>query len=341
MTTPVWIGLGSNLGDRKGILDAAIAALADAPGVAVEAVSSYHETSPVGGPAGQGAFLNAAARLATTLDPHQLLAVLREIESRAGRVREVRWGERTLDLDILYFDHLAVSTEDLKIPHPRLAVRRFVLAPLAEIAPRFVDPMTGQTIANLLANLDRRPRLIAIDGERGPLKTAVFERLVEELPGFGISEADLGLDEFEHEQASRDEARTHADELRAQLFYYRRKAEALDARRWAAESLRVDWIVVDHSLDRDLIRSLLSLSREDRSRPRSMTTIAGDPDWTRRIFDLESIVLPPSFVLILPTRQNVPRWFGRTSPPILRPETDDPDDIVKEVLATCRGIEGP
>src|SRR5436305_11685098 len=103
MATPAWIGLGSNLGDRKGILDAAVAALADAPGVAVKAVSSYHETSPVGGPAGQGAFLNAAAWLETSLDPHQLLAVLQEIEHRAGRVRKARWGERTLDLDLLIY----------------------------------------------------------------------------------------------------------------------------------------------------------------------------------------------------------------------------------------------
>ncbi len=84
MTTPVWIGLGSNLGDRKATLDAAVAALAEALGVVVRAVSSYHETAPVGGPPGQGSFLNAAARLDTTLDPHQLLAVTQAVENRLG-----------------------------------------------------------------------------------------------------------------------------------------------------------------------------------------------------------------------------------------------------------------
>src|SRR5436305_446460 len=103
MATPAWIGLGSNLGDRRGILDGALDALAENPGVAVQSVSTYHETRPVGGPPGQGPFLNAVAHLVTTLDPHELLGVLRSIEDQAGRTRAVRWGERTLDLDLLFF----------------------------------------------------------------------------------------------------------------------------------------------------------------------------------------------------------------------------------------------
>src|SRR5258706_15462886 len=95
------IGLGSNLGDRKTILEAALTALAETPGVAIRAVSTFHETSPVGGPEGQGAFLNAAATLATTLDAEPLLDVLNLVEERAKRVRTVRWGARTLDLDLL------------------------------------------------------------------------------------------------------------------------------------------------------------------------------------------------------------------------------------------------
>src|SRR4051812_23839330 len=100
MGTLALIGLGSNLGDRKAQLDAAVAALAETPGVQVRAVSPYHETAPVGGPSGQGAFLNAAAALETTLDPHALHCILRGIEQRAGRVRDVRWDARTLDLDL-------------------------------------------------------------------------------------------------------------------------------------------------------------------------------------------------------------------------------------------------
>src|SRR4051794_25822954 len=110
MGTLALIGLGSNLGDRKANIDLAIAALSETPGVTVRAISSYHETAPVGGPGGQGAFLNAAASLDTALDPHALLRHLQQMENRAGRVRSVRWGERTLDLDLLLFGDLVLDT---------------------------------------------------------------------------------------------------------------------------------------------------------------------------------------------------------------------------------------
>jgi 2-amino-4-hydroxy-6-hydroxymethyldihydropteridine diphosphokinase len=151
------IGLGSNLGDRQATLEGAVAALRDTPGVVVEQVSSFHETEPVGGPAGQGWFLNAAAALETSLDPFQLLKALQEIETRFGRVRTVVWGERTLDLDLLLFGGWIIDTPRLKVPHPRLPGRRFVLEALAEIAPMAVDPVTKRTVARMLADLDRQP----------------------------------------------------------------------------------------------------------------------------------------------------------------------------------------
>lgn len=154
--TAACIGLGSNLGDRAAVLESAIAALATTPGVIVRAVSPPHESAPVGGPPGQGPFLNAAALLETTLDPHALHAILRSIEQNAGRVRHVRWGERTLDLDLLLFGGLILTTDELTIPHPRMGVRRFVLAPLAAIAPNAVHPTTRRTIRRLLRNLDHR-----------------------------------------------------------------------------------------------------------------------------------------------------------------------------------------
>ncbi len=182
MTTPVYIGLGGNLGDRAATLDAAVAALAATPGVTVRAVSPYHETRPVGGPPAQGAFLNAAARLDTELGPRELLAATQGVEDRAGRVRTVRWGERTLDLDLLIFGDQFLDAPELRLPHPRLALRRFVLAPLAEIAPEVVEVVTGRTVADLLANLDREPRRLALVGESDGLKAAVRRRLVEGLP---------------------------------------------------------------------------------------------------------------------------------------------------------------
>jgi 2-amino-4-hydroxy-6-hydroxymethyldihydropteridine diphosphokinase len=157
MPARAYISLGSNLGDRQNTLDGAIAALAETPRVAVLKASSFHETEPVGGPPGQGMFLNAAAELETALDPIWLLHVLHEVESRFGRVRTVRWGERTLDLDLLLYGDRIIKTPELTVPHPRLTVRRFVLQPLAEIAPEAVDPVTKRTIVELLRDLEQSP----------------------------------------------------------------------------------------------------------------------------------------------------------------------------------------
>ncbi len=148
------IGLGSNLGDRRSNLEAALAALDSRPEIRVVRVSAFLETEPVGGPPGQGAYLNAAAELETTLEPSALLCVLQKIEARFGRVRTVRWGERTLDLDLLLYDDLVLDSPELTVPHPRMADRRFVLEPLAEIAPDAPVLGSGRTVADLLRRLD-------------------------------------------------------------------------------------------------------------------------------------------------------------------------------------------
>ena len=128
--TRALLGLGSNLGDRERYLRDAVASLGS-----VVAVSSTYETEPVGGPDGQGPYLNLVVELDTDLTPRQLLGVCHRLESAAGRVREERWGPRTLDVDILWMDGVTVAEPDLEIPHPRMRQRAFVMAPLAEIAP--------------------------------------------------------------------------------------------------------------------------------------------------------------------------------------------------------------
>jgi 2-amino-4-hydroxy-6-hydroxymethyldihydropteridine diphosphokinase len=150
------IGLGSNLGNRQEILEGAIRALDEVPGVTVDRVSSFFETEPIGGPPGQGMYLNAAAALATTLEPFELFGVLQRIEAQFGRVRTIHWGPRTLDLDLLLYEDRIIDTPELSVPHPRLASRMFVLEPLAEIAPRAIEPVSKRTIAELLFDLSRK-----------------------------------------------------------------------------------------------------------------------------------------------------------------------------------------
>ncbi|MBE3069632.1 MAG: 2-amino-4-hydroxy-6-hydroxymethyldihydropteridine diphosphokinase [Planctomycetes bacterium] len=150
----VYLGLGSNLGDRRANIAAALAAIAAHPAIHIEATSTLIETAPVGGPPGQGPFLNGAARLRTDLAPAALLAELKAVERAGGRHDGPRWGPRPIDLDILLYGAEVLDTPDLAIPHPRLRERRFVLAPLAEIAPDAVDPVTGLTVRALLARLE-------------------------------------------------------------------------------------------------------------------------------------------------------------------------------------------
>lgn len=130
----VFLSLGSNLGDRRAFLSEAVEAL----GSWVQAVSPVYETDPVGGP-DQTRFLNIVVELLTDVSARELLAVCHRLESAAERVRIERWGPRTLDVDILWIDGETVDEPDLQIPHPRMNVRRFVLAPLADLAPELVD----------------------------------------------------------------------------------------------------------------------------------------------------------------------------------------------------------
>lgn len=146
------IGLGSNLGDSLQTLESALATLADIAAIDLEARSHWYVTAPVGPP--QPDFLNGCALLTTTLTPQALLATLLEIEQQFGRVRQERWGPRSLDLDLLLFDDLILETDTLTLPHPRLSERAFVLVPLAEIAPDWVEPVSRKAIADLVQGVD-------------------------------------------------------------------------------------------------------------------------------------------------------------------------------------------
>ena len=152
MRTTAYIGLGANLGDREATLRRALELLDGRPGITVAAVSTLRETDPVGR-LDQPRFLNGAARLETDLPPRALLDALLDVERELGRERTVRWGPRTVDLDLLVHGELELDEDGLTVPHPRLHERRFALEPLAELAPGLVVPGRGPVLA-LLAELD-------------------------------------------------------------------------------------------------------------------------------------------------------------------------------------------
>jgi 3-oxoacyl-[acyl-carrier protein] reductase len=161
MQVTAYIALGSNLGNRQENLDRALELLRQNPRVRVGRVSRYRETEPVGGPAGQGKYLNAVAELQTDLQPRELLTALLDMEQKLGRVRRERFGPRTIDLDLLLYgsEVLDLGADVLQVPHPRMHERAFVLEPLAEIAPDTVHPLLGKTIRELWEQMQSPVRL--------------------------------------------------------------------------------------------------------------------------------------------------------------------------------------
>ncbi|MEK7795248.1 MAG: 2-amino-4-hydroxy-6-hydroxymethyldihydropteridine diphosphokinase [Candidatus Hydrogenedentota bacterium] len=160
----VFLGLGSNLGERALHLRAAVRQIAGIEGVLVRAVSPVYETAPVG-LTGQPVFLNAVVEIETTLEPVELLKAVKELERGLGRGSGVRWGPREIDIDILLWGERVIDVDGLRIPHPRLHERRFALAPLADIGPEVIDPESARTVAELAAALEAQGDVVRLDIE--------------------------------------------------------------------------------------------------------------------------------------------------------------------------------
>lgn len=327
-STLALIALGSNLGDRSQILDQAIADIAQSREVMIRGVSRYHETPPVGGPGGQGAFLNAAAALETTLEPFALHRLLIEVEHHAGRVREVRWDARTLDLDLILFGDQIIETPQLIVPHPRFAVRRFVLAPLAEIGAEAIDPVTRRSVLELLANLDRRPSYVAIDRISAPgLGLDVGLNLLDQLPGAEFIPA-FSL----HPDHQNDCSLTHL------LDGFAASANALIvAADHMKHSSRDSWLVSAFDLETEVSALRNWLQTEPAAR------IGFDDELEGSVDDrLESVLRmvhdapTPTFVVSINDDRSVADLANTGRPlPLLRPELGRPEEIASEIRAAC------
>ncbi len=176
------IALGTNLGNREENLRLAVEAIQQLPSSRILAVSRWLATQPVGGPAGQGEFLNGALRLVTELTASELLAGLQSIEDRLGRVRTERWGQRVLDLDLLLLGDEVIDTPRLQVPHPGLVFRRFVLEPAAQVAADMVHPRLGWSVGQLRAHLDESIPWVVVAGDSAELRAQFLARLLEASP---------------------------------------------------------------------------------------------------------------------------------------------------------------
>jgi 2-amino-4-hydroxy-6-hydroxymethyldihydropteridine diphosphokinase len=177
------IALGSNLGDRQATLEAAVHELSAIPKTRIIHVSRFHHYAPIGGPADQAEFLNAAALIKTFLEPSELFDRLLEIEIRLGRERLQRWAPRTLDLDLLLYDDRIDDSRELVLPHPRMSFRRFVLEPAAEVAPKMIVPTIGWSIQQLLDRLDSSNARLAVLSASRVVRSDACQRIMARFGG--------------------------------------------------------------------------------------------------------------------------------------------------------------
>jgi 2-amino-4-hydroxy-6-hydroxymethyldihydropteridine diphosphokinase len=168
----IFLGLGSNVGDRLENLKFALTEIAKLPGTAIAKCSSIYETSPVGY-LEQTDFLNMAAKVTSSLSPDQMIAALQDIERGLGRTAGVHWGPRIIDIDILYWGDLVLNSDNLRIPHPEIENRAFVLVPLNEIAPDFLTPPACTPVKTLHAYLRHKSGIRCFERKSRSLMTEV------------------------------------------------------------------------------------------------------------------------------------------------------------------------
>jgi 2-amino-4-hydroxy-6-hydroxymethyldihydropteridine diphosphokinase len=223
------IAVGANEGDRRANLSRAASALAERSGFVMRAQSTWHETQAVGGPEGQPSYLNGAVIVETSLSPTQVLAALAEIEASLGRERKMRWGPRTIDLDLLLYDDVRLDSPELTLPHPRMAFRKFVLEPAAEIAPDWRHPTIGWTLLELRDHVRYATPYVAVTGPPGAGKSVFAAQLAARLG------ARLVTDTLDLRIAASTDADSAGRARAGEIKFITRRREMLDPQGWGSQ----------------------------------------------------------------------------------------------------------
>lgn len=325
------IALGSNLGDRSQTLQAAVDALAAAPAVRVLQQSAWIETSPIGGPADQQPFLNGAVLLETSLDPESLHALLLDIEQRAGRQRTQRWGPRTLDLDLLLYDECVLQTADLVVPHPRLALRPFVLVPAAQVAPHMRHPHIGWTIAQLLDHLEHAVPYFAIAATSPPLAEWLAEFACQATGCRLIADPLVGLPLQPGSPGAGGLANAHP------LEHARIRASAIDRRTWPHP---LQPAVSSFWIEQHLAEALAQTPEQSEHVHAQWQSVAEHvmpPKLLVVYVAPEAVLEPAACPKAWPLLAELARRPGRG--PLLWIEGISPDAAAEEILAAVEGMQ--
>lgn len=309
------LGIGSNLGDRGQQLQQATALVAGDPRIRLVSASDWYRTDPIGGPAAQPEFFNAALHIETALEPGALLACLQEIEHRLDRRRTVRWGPRTIDLDLLLYDDRICSSAALTIPHPRMHVRRFVIEPAAQIAPAWVHPLLGWTLAQLCQHLSDPLTYVAVVGSSADVRGRFVDDLVAQRGGVR-----LDIDVPTHLGRSATSA----------IEWLQRGAAMLDRRHWPATAL----VISDGGFEWGATVAAGGLTADQRE------------TLERQVAAVREKAIVPKLTIWLAELPLPPHDTGAARPPLDRGSSgpwlhlalDDPETALAEALAAIDGL---